>query len=132
MQLLPLAAAAANAAPAPVPLGAAHGRMAAELQQLLTDSRHLTLHHALRRLHPPCTPSLFQAVDCTAVPCLATALTLHAALPIMQLYPMKRIATPEEVAHAICFLIHPSTTFTTGGRCGCMTEAGGGMGGRLL
>jgi hypothetical protein len=28
---------------------------------------------------------------------------------------MKRIATPEEVAHAITFLIHPATTFTTGG-----------------
>ncbi|KAI8471112.1 MAG: hypothetical protein J3K34DRAFT_418097 [Monoraphidium minutum] len=31
-----------------------------------------------------------------------------------ELYPMKRIATPEEVAHAICFLLHPNTTFTTG------------------
>ncbi|KIY92491.1 hypothetical protein MNEG_15471 [Monoraphidium neglectum] len=25
-----------------------------------------------------------------------------------------RIATPEEVAHAICFLLHPNTTLTTG------------------
>ncbi|GBF94967.1 hypothetical protein Rsub_07468 [Raphidocelis subcapitata] len=31
-----------------------------------------------------------------------------------ELYPMKRLATPEDVAHAICFLLHPLTTFTTG------------------
>jgi NAD(P)-dependent dehydrogenase (short-subunit alcohol dehydrogenase family) len=27
---------------------------------------------------------------------------------------MKRIAQPEEVAHALLFLVHPLTSFTTG------------------
>lgn len=31
-----------------------------------------------------------------------------------QLYPMKRIAEPEEVAHALAFLLHPKASFTTG------------------
>jgi NAD(P)-dependent dehydrogenase (short-subunit alcohol dehydrogenase family) len=32
----------------------------------------------------------------------------------MQMYPMKRIAEPVEVAAALLSLIHPSTSFTTG------------------
>lgn len=32
----------------------------------------------------------------------------------VQLYPLKRIATPEDVAWAVCWLTHPKTTFTTG------------------
>ena len=32
----------------------------------------------------------------------------------MQLYPLKRLATPLDIAWAVAWLAHPKTTFTTG------------------
>lgn len=46
---------------------------------------------------------------CNAMPMCALF-----CLPLLQLYPLKRLATPEDVAWAVCWLVHPKTTFTTG------------------
>ena len=45
-------------------------------------------------------------------------------LPYLLISAPQRIATPEEVAHAITFLLHPQTTFTTGERVQALVEAG--------
>lgn len=35
-------------------------------------------------------------------------------LSVAQLYPLKRLATAEDIAWAVCWLTHPKTMFTTG------------------
>ncbi|WIA42114.1 hypothetical protein OEZ86_009388 [Tetradesmus obliquus] len=40
-----------------------------------------------------------------------------------ELYPLKRLATPEDIAWASAWLVHPKTTFTTG----CALPVDGGL-----
>jgi enoyl-[acyl-carrier-protein] reductase (NADH) len=55
-----------------------------------------------------------QSISFKSTSLLLLLLLLPLSSCCQQLYPLKRLATPEDIAWAVCWLVHPKTTFTTG------------------